>query len=298
MAEVKLSDDDSDICKWCKCLLTTGMTVTCFKNPNGIFCERTHRRAPMPDTPELPPIDVTVEDMKAAVERYAPKSRAYDVTRELVCRERQLREAQATIAALHVDNKRLGERHVQFMVAGGPVVMASEYDALKKELEALRAPMSLCAPSLGYKRQSTNEEPYVEAGMWCDSELSSLKSATHRQCALAEKRKEFIHTYEGALETLIMREDELREALCEIRSLPPDSDSPTPLTGDTQEAVRRCANEILALTESANIHGADPQPSVQSIFELLLALITSRQGKLLAELRKAHEQIRELEAIK
>jgi hypothetical protein len=52
--------------------------------------------------------------------------------------------------AAKAENAKLENRHVQFMVEGGPVVMVADYDKLKAENDELRAKKEKIAPVQGY----------------------------------------------------------------------------------------------------------------------------------------------------
>jgi hypothetical protein len=57
---------------------------------------------------------------------------------------------QEQLDAAKAENAKLENRHVQFMVEGGPVVMVADYDKLKAENDELRAKKEKIAPVQGY----------------------------------------------------------------------------------------------------------------------------------------------------
>jgi len=82
---------------------------------------------------EIETLNITEAEERAGLRR------VYDLVGELPIPPDKTRKLAGYIARIEADRDKALARHGLFMVEGGPVVMATEYDALKDELSQARA---------------------------------------------------------------------------------------------------------------------------------------------------------------
>ena len=93
---------------------------------------------------EIETLDITEAEERAGLRR------VYDLVDELPIPPDKTRKLAGYIARIEAERDKALARHGLFMVEGGPVVMATEYDALKAENDRLRVKKEKIAPVQGY----------------------------------------------------------------------------------------------------------------------------------------------------
>jgi hypothetical protein len=91
---------------------------------------------------EIETLDITEAEERAGLRR------VYDLVDELPIPPDKTRKLAGYIARIEAERDKALARHGLFMVEGGPVVMATEYDALKAERDQFNAGWKSCIEDL------------------------------------------------------------------------------------------------------------------------------------------------------